>query len=458
MTIMYVTGYSDGGKHVEGFNAAAHELGHDLTVLTASISVEHYCSKKSISSISITSIENEYFSYDRKDHKKYEDKWNISSLKSLVWPDQCYADTGKKYLIAAAIKTWHMLEALQDDERPDLIIQKPGAEVHRRVAAIWARHHRIQHRILGSCPIPNRTILHFDEQHRLDEINKDWRTSIGDYEKEVKKFIEWMRKEKPVYKYGAGGNTRTSIFRRKYINVLRKIKSENAYYSLRRKIVNKVKNLFTLKPKSLATKNIYNRCETPDKYIFFPLHVSFDSQITVRNPQFFDQLQIVKRVCRCIPSDFSLVVKAHPGITGALSFRTLRDLKNNDKIFLADPRLNAHSIIDNADGVVIISSTVGFESIVRGTPIVYLGKWTFQNLIPEMKSNDDMYLSENINRLVKANKVSENKIRKFVCGTYISSRPGSINSNKKNYTQIVEGCLESADTARKQDCGWPKVP
>lgn len=112
----------------------------------------------------------------------------------------------------------------------------------------------------------------------------------------------------------------------------------------------------------------------PERFVFFPLQVRSDSQLTIHSPIYGNRLDVaisdLDRAVRTVDPELKLVVKLHP-----------EDLNKTDYDPIATrfPHLiwigggDVRSILQQATCVVTVNSTVGIEGMLFGKPIVTLG-------------------------------------------------------------------------------------
>jgi capsular polysaccharide export protein len=116
----------------------------------------------------------------------------------------------------------------------------------------------------------------------------------------------------------------------------------------------------------------------PSRYIFVPFQVDVDSQILVYSPwignmrQFLD---ILVAVANALPGDMMFVIKEHPS-----SSNDYRDLHAHHprKILFANAN-NTQQLIEHAQAVITINSTVGIEALMLGKPVITVGQ-AFYNI------------------------------------------------------------------------------
>jgi len=113
-------------------------------------------------------------------------------------------------------------------------------------------------------------------------------------------------------------------------------------------------------------------CDSTD-YVFFPLQYPIESRLTVFSPQFYRQEFLVEYLSRALPSSTALFVKAHPNHPGRPTPKTVRELREEGRVEFLDPEMNAHEVIANAEGVVVVNNTVGYETLYYRKPLFTLG-------------------------------------------------------------------------------------
>jgi len=115
-------------------------------------------------------------------------------------------------------------------------------------------------------------------------------------------------------------------------------------------------------------------------YVYFPFHVQLDYALTVRSPEYLDQIGLVRYLADMLPGGFRLYVKEHPASVGGFGYRALRDLLHvHCNVRVIHPAVNSYDIIENARLVVTINSKVGAEALMLGKQVVTLGDAFYSN-------------------------------------------------------------------------------
>jgi capsular polysaccharide biosynthesis protein len=109
-------------------------------------------------------------------------------------------------------------------------------------------------------------------------------------------------------------------------------------------------------------------------FIYYPLHVPADMALTLRSPEYLDQIATIDFLLRTIPHTHVLAVKEHPAQIGAVAASRLFALARRfDNFILLPPQTNNYAVLDRADAVVSVNSKSGAEALLLGKPVVVMG-------------------------------------------------------------------------------------
>lgn len=126
---------------------------------------------------------------------------------------------------------------------------------------------------------------------------------------------------------------------------------------------------------SYQLRSHYTRLSELDRFIYFPLHVPADMALTLRSPQYVDQLALIEQVLHAMPLSHRLAVKEHPAMIGALDAQRLRRLqKHYPQLAIIDPSTNNYDVLHKADLIISINSKSGAEALLLGKPVIVLGE------------------------------------------------------------------------------------
>lgn len=115
-------------------------------------------------------------------------------------------------------------------------------------------------------------------------------------------------------------------------------------------------------------------------YFIFPLQLNSDSQIVVHSP--FEGVrhaidQVISSFAQHAPSKAWLVIKNHPLDTGLIDYRRYatslaREYSMEDRLVFMDAG-HLPSLLENAQGAVVVNSTVGLSALHHRCPLIALG-------------------------------------------------------------------------------------
>jgi capsule polysaccharide export protein KpsC/LpsZ len=112
--------------------------------------------------------------------------------------------------------------------------------------------------------------------------------------------------------------------------------------------------------------------ETP--FVYYPFHVPADMALTLRSPEYLDQVATIDFLLRTLPDTHVLVVKEHPAQIGAISASRLFELARRfDNFVLLPPQTNNYAVLGRADAIVSVNSKSGAEAVLLGKPVVVMG-------------------------------------------------------------------------------------
>jgi len=112
------------------------------------------------------------------------------------------------------------------------------------------------------------------------------------------------------------------------------------------------------------------------KFVYFPLHFEPEISTLILSP--YDQRSVIDFVARQLPLNWRLVVKDHPAMLGH------RDVDYYDgliskypNVVVLDPGVPSSKLAREAELVLTLNGTVFIESLIFGTPIIFLSPSRF---------------------------------------------------------------------------------
>jgi hypothetical protein len=154
----------------------------------------------------------------------------------------------------------------------------------------------------------------------------------------------------------------------------------------------------SIAPPDRQPKRLTSLDEVHFPYVFFPLHVEPELSLLVFAPEHANQIELCRRVALALPRGVRLLVKEHPSMVRARPRRFYDDLAGLVNVEMIHSSVSSRDIVgDNrCRGVLVVSSTVGFEAALSGRPVVMLGPADFHVLPTVYRANS---LEDAIERL-----------------------------------------------------------
>jgi len=218
-------------------------------------------------------------------------------------------------------------------------------------------------------PIRDQVVQNKTHDYNFDE--KKWATEyIENYTK--KKTILWANPEDRNPKIiDLLNNFFLKLLNpRKVLNLFKYNKQGIAFFSLK---VLMRRLYYKYKSNKLYTNQIGSN------YIYFPMHFPIDSQLTNRGIPFINQANLIEIISNYLPFQYTLLVKEHPLARGYSKFSDLLYISKLPNVQLVHPYVNSHNLIAKSKAIIVVNSSVGFESMMYQKPVITLGKSFYRN-------------------------------------------------------------------------------
>lgn len=383
-----------------------------------------------------------------------QDKFKISNLRSIYMREKLNLHRlDEDDMLRKTINYLQAMDKIIEESCPDIIIQETGDFIAPVCLYYAARSRDIDHIFIEPAMFPKRSTFVFNGIYAdiPSDISKSPCSDEGlDFADKYldnylnNKAVLMPVKDKVFFKdMSLRSFLNISNFKKlgvklynKYI--LRKSEEYNAiawhcYYhflrAFRRKRLNRL--YITELPK--------------EPYIYFPLHVPLDLQLTTRCTKYLDQLYLIEYICRCIPLGYSLVIKEHPASIGSYSYSGIKSILNLYKHFnIVHPKTNSYDIINNSKCVITINSKVGVEAALQRKSVITLGPTFYRNKGLTVDVSDLTDLPEALNKSLAGNNIDTNLIREFLARVYRWSWKGELfDSSPENIKVFSESLVEA---------------
>jgi hypothetical protein len=299
------------------------------------------------------------------------ERYGLPTLRD-VWKTDWPCD-GKPdaYCVERTVRHFLALERIFDDVRPEVIVPEVGSETMRTAAHQIGLARGLQVLFLFYTIFPNPLRLYRDTMHAPIVAEDELRRLTEAERAEVDAFIaRFTAADKPIRAYREATVTPAKLrdFAR-HIAVRATVDADNDYLHPHRFVT----NVLIERARAQAAKRLYQPRSTRP-FIYFPLHVVEDYKIKRVIPHCYDQASIIEQVAGALPHGYDLVLKEHPMSIGRNKLSLLRRLRRTPNVRIVPPHTSSHELMQAADAVAVISSTVGLEALLYGRPVLTLGQ------------------------------------------------------------------------------------
>ncbi|WP_069473714.1 capsular polysaccharide export protein, LipB/KpsS family [Candidatus Marithrix sp. Canyon 246] len=128
--------------------------------------------------------------------------------------------------------------------------------------------------------------------------------------------------------------------------------------------------------------SVFNHLHTPlseDINFLFPLHYRPEASTSVLAPFYEDDLETIKNIAFSLPHGAYLYVKEHSGAVGNRSLSFYKEILTYPNVRLMDIDFPVKENWHLLNGIVTLTSTMGFEASQQGVPVLLLGRVFYEN-------------------------------------------------------------------------------
>lgn len=299
-----------------------------------------------------------------------ERRFDLGSAADFVYPELVVRGAqSQEMLFRRTLHLFRYLERFCETHDVGLFFNNLGPALVRRCLFRMRDQGGAQNAMVDFAPIRGRIVLTTHES-LWDELPYDHRELSASERAEMVDFVARATTEKKSFAEPSA----LSIRPRNFVNAARyahRMLTERVDVRFGALVYERAESVVRVR----AARLLYETPPAGERYYFFPLHLADDSAITIRAPQFQRQEEIVRYVAeRVLPAGVKLYVKPHIAAMHAYSHSMLSEIARIPNVRLVDARIVAHRLIQDAEAMIVINSTVGFESLLYGKPVVALGR------------------------------------------------------------------------------------
>ena len=190
---------------------------------------------------------------------------------------------------------------------------------------------------------------------------------------------------------------------------------------------------------SWRRRGVFDTPTEGERYFMFPLHLQPEASTIIHARWYVDQIQTVRNVAQCLPADCLLYVKEHISAVGRNRLGFYRRLRQIPNVRLIGPWERTPQLLESALGVIVLTSTMGWEAIQMGKLTLVLGDVFYNDLSPDLKVAgwDDLRSKLRHVRNGRLATVPDSDIRAFQKAVHEGTYPGMFDVCKMDTAQYV---------------------
>jgi hypothetical protein len=159
-------------------------------------------------------------------------------------------------------------------------------------------------------------------------------------------------------------------------------------------------------------------------YVLIALHKQPDSSVDVASSAFLNQLEAIKTLVRKIPMTHDVVIKDHSHALGINSLANYKSLLQNPRVILAEPKSDTFKLIENAQLVFSLRSTVSLEAAMMGKRSLTAVKTFFSDITMRIFLNPYETSTDELKKILNEEPPSDEKLIQYLATVHANSYEG----------------------------------
>ncbi len=177
-------------------------------------------------------------------------------------------------------------------------------------------------------------------------------------------------------------------------------------------------------------KSIYTEIDYGSRYLLYPLHYHPESSTSIHCGSYLNELDVIRNIAFNLPEKLKLYVKDHPSAWGYPELSFYKKLKDMPNVDLVSPAAPTKELIKHAQAIITLTSTVGYEALLMGKPVILFGSTFYENHRNVFKVTNPNLLYSLINDALREKSWSyplNSYNHSFVSAYYLSTYAGVLN-------------------------------
>jgi hypothetical protein len=134
-----------------------------------------------------------------------------------------------------------------------------------------------------------------------------------------------------------------------------------------------LRRAFKRRLRAPLVRKFYQTTIGDERFLLYPLHFHPEASTSVLAADFIDELSVIKAISFRLPTDTVLYVKEHPSAVALQPRDFYRQLHELPNVRLLAAGMSAKALTRRSQGVICLTSTLGFEAAVLNKPVITFG-------------------------------------------------------------------------------------
>lgn len=371
-----------------------------------------------------------------------ESKYGFPSLSSYILADYFILKLNYQQILNLLVGHIRFFEEYFEKEKLDYFVSERGSIISTNVAWALCQRYNVTFLCFAKVPIQksfyiSSTRLGFPTQLKEEYARLKKNDLSLDDEKKVTKFINDFcqnpRKTSDVIFMARKPKIPWNM--RQFIKWLPKILTyytDKPYYIYKNPINGQIDRLDRmLRYRLYSVFNIFEKADYSKKYVLYPLHRMIEWSMHMSAPfTYADQTSVISNIAMSLPLDHELYVKEHTGLIGHREISFYKQIKKIPRVRLISPYENTFQLIRNSSAVVVLSGSMGWESILFKKPVITLGYTWYDAYDGLYKGGDPKEFPTIIKTAIYSTPPNVENLKKFVLAV--------LNMKKEGYIRLTE--------------------
>ena len=357
-----------------------------------------------------TAAEGLFYDYNKK--YTYEETVKIISGVALFW-EELFKKEGVSVFIDEGIASVNSIIWK--------IAQKRGARIFSLITARFPDRFAISHRAFDIWDESQRVFESIKKRNLSEKETVRAQAFLDDFaRRKLEPPYMKLNKRPPVISPKAPLNFIIYLYQYYFLGGKDNIFFQSPYY----RIKGKLERIFLYN--ALKTKNIWEKPAGGEKFVLFPLQYQPEASTQVLAPFYLDQAAVIENIARSLPVGCRLYVKEHVPCVGMRPVSFYRRILRIPNVRLISPWADTYQLIRDSLAVAAITSTVGWETILCGKPIILFGRVFYDIYDPIFKVEDIAKLPDIVKDAIESREPNKELLLKFITAILGSTYEGEI--------------------------------